>query len=457
MNVWVMARSFVGQANWTGLVRPIDMLFGDLNAIRGFLFCNWQINFDEYALMNSSTDQPIALSDAEMKWFGGERTRAVVREALLGYFFDYSPLIRWELDFDMPLSKANNNESCYCTWSGNQAELVALLHAGLGSKYAAQQLRLWIVRYYRSKSLPLSARKCDELRLLVLSSDFAIVSNDDNSSAALTDRVVTDEVQGENIAQNESGEPVAVYSAMYDGSAEGNVDNIAEDPTRTQRDIIVDDLMCHREANLQEGEHDTFIGDVSLDVPQPSEIQLFMQAVTRDLTVIIRGQENARDRYVEDSRGVHVYPLLAVMSRYHPSGNKGYLKDRAGSFLGITTYRVHFHCSVCGCRSPTAHKGYKISLGTRGTELILKIFHISLSLLQLMLQLGGIPNQIAVIADLAIGSMDILETDLRNDLLRISSRKDIKQLRRFFASKSTGNDTAWFTDRAVLFDASQKV
>lgn len=200
---------------------------------------------------------------------------------------------------------------------------------------------------------------------------------------------------------------------------------------------------------------------LSTEVETPLS-SLPLPAAAEELPPPPQGQQAAVARYVEDKRRIFDFPLLAVMCRHQPDGRLDALRVWGGNRLGISTCSVHFHCTVCGCRSPTAGKGYRLALGTKGTERVLKILHYSLSVLQLMLQLGGVPNQISAIAEFAIRSLDILATDLKVELQKIAQVHDIEDLRKAFvdakavASKGKRSSTM-LRQRSVLFDFTKPV
>lgn len=197
----------------------------------------------------------------------------------------------------------------------------------------------------------------------------------------------------------------------------------------------------------------------------PPTVEQLMEGFSNKINVVLDNQQKDRDILVAAARKIYQYPLLAVMSRYQPSSLVGELKSFASQAIGRSTYRAHFLCSVCGCKSPTAGKGYKLNFGAEGTEHLMTAFQMSLTFLQIMLNLGGVPNQISVLADLATTSLDILTTDLRGNLQKFIPEKDIAEIdsmRSCLAKHSTPSrkdilDGDVVANRAVLLDSSKTV
>lgn len=146
-------------------------------------------------------------------------------------------------------------------------------------------------------------------------------------------------------------------------------------------------------------------------------------------------------RSVEKARGVHDFPLLAVRSSYSARGMAKLTSGLAG-MAGVTTSRVHFLCCVCGCKSPTAGEGYLLSVGNEHTKQMFKVFHTSLSVLQVMLQLGGVPNQMSLIADLAIKSLDTLDMDIADGIADLPSAEAMADLRKKLVDILVANQDA---------------
>lgn len=505
MNLWVKDCVVTELADWKALVHPVDIVYSGLSSIREFIFCKdcWDISLDEYVLPHISA--PLALADAELRWFNTAKTRAVVRKPLLGHVFGYNALIAMELDCEIVLSKATAEELVCCNdWNGIQLDLIKLLKTKMGFEFPQEDLKLWILRYYRSRSMVLSARECDGVVNLVLSTDLATadrvgdgtVADSSDSNKADHDNICCEFALIDDGANAQRAEvalkaatvqhvdvhvmeldseymalPMDASEAMLedDTTAKCNVDavdDVDEDGDRNVEegdvhrvDVFASELDGLRVAQLEEVDEivdSDSTGDehvspthcledmMSVPVtpheadPHPADSSVpvnrildALSAVQNELGLIRQEQDASRDRNVEGMRRIHNFPLLAVLSRY-----QGGMKKFARSKLRISSFKVHFHCNVCGYRSPTACDGYKLCLGTKGTQRILQVFKLSLNLFQLMLQVSGVPNQISMLADIAINSLDILTEELQNDFLKVAQQQDVESLRQTFLNAS---------------------
>lgn len=374
---------------WEEFFYPHDMVLGDLNKIREFIFStgHWKINVDEFVLQLAPSP-PLLVSAAEDKWFAGVQSRAVIREPLVGYFLSYPLMISSEPRFHLALIKSSaiitkNNNSA--DWSGRMPDLVSHLHQGLQvGTILERELKVWIAHHHRHLSVPLSAAKCDSIARKVL-------SNDGDDSAL-----------------------------DYDSSTE--MDDLSP-PTDSQR----------------------------------------LKSIDNTLNRLERKQNEAMERHVEGMRKIYDRPLLVVVSRYQPSTLFGELVSFVSQGFGRSSYRAHFLCSVCGCKSPTAGEGYKLNFGADGTEHVLRACHMSLTFLQIMLNLGGVPNQISILAELATSSLDILANDLRVELLQNVKEAKVEEMDNMRdalvgkVAEEGQKESDVVTDRAVLLDSSKTV
>lgn len=372
---------------WKGFFHPHDIVLNDLTSIRDFIVSkeHWKISVDEHVLFAGS-NVPYPLADVEVDWFDCEASRLRVRTPLIGYFSNYSTFIDSQSEMAMTLSRGSDQEQTFCEWNGIVEDLIRILR---GLDITQTDLKLWILRYFRCHALKLSVAECDAIVCRIIAVDSVAAVDDDFT-------VQTDQLPTPSPTENQ-------WNSEID-----------------QQSIVVTAKCCEIQPTA------------AVSAPRTMSFSFTSnnEQILHGISMLLQGQQATWDRLVEDSRKVHAYPLLAVLSPYQSTGFRGAAKAFAGAKLGITTCRVRFHCSVCGCQSLTAGKGYKLQLGSKGTKYILKVFRMSLSMLQLMLQIGGVPNQVSAIAEFAITSLDILSTDLRDEFLKIAEVQDNDELRR---------------------------
>eukprot|EP01031_Cornospumella_fuschlensis_P023385 gene23385-28377_t len=158
-------------------------------------------------------------------------------------------------------------------------------------------------------------------------------------------------------------------------------------------------------------------------------------------------QESTRAT-VDQQRGVHDKPLLMVLKRRNLSDNPALrlgqqLKER----LGTKRYSVHFLCEMCGeCKtmkpaaSPDAPKGYELDVSNRFCVDMLQAVHASLCMLQLILQVAGLPNGVSHLGKMCLDSVECVSKEVAEQLQ--DKVAEFEEMRAMFAQVAATEDAA---------------